>query len=89
MLEGGSISSKMDGVEGASDLVRCEDVRSCAIDYAIRRDWTDIVVTMMVFEDVEGRIKSMLKNVTQTVGGSMELLAHSRLRCQAPGPLIA
>jgi hypothetical protein len=35
VLEGGSISSK---IEGATDLVRCEDVRSCAIDYAIRRD---------------------------------------------------
>jgi hypothetical protein len=44
----------MDGVEGASDLVRCEDVRSCAIDYAIRRDWTDIVVAMMRFEVVNG-----------------------------------
>lgn len=47
MLEGGSISSKMDGVEGASDLVRCEDVRSCAIDYAIRRSWMYIFVAMM------------------------------------------
>jgi hypothetical protein len=55
VLEGGSISSKMDGVEGASDLVRCEDVRSCAIDYAIRRDWTDIIVAMMGFEVVDGR----------------------------------
>jgi hypothetical protein len=45
----------MDGVEGASDLVRCEDVRSCAIDYAIRRDWTDIVVAMMGFGVVDGR----------------------------------
>ncbi len=44
VLEGGSISSKMDGVEGASDLVRCEDVRSCAIDYAIRRDRPDSFV---------------------------------------------
>lgn len=25
-------------IEGATDLVRCECVRSCAIDYAIRRD---------------------------------------------------
>lgn len=32
-------SSKSESsVEGATDLVRCEDVRSCAIDYAIRRD---------------------------------------------------
>jgi hypothetical protein len=37
VVDGGSISSKMDGVEGASDFVRCQDVRSCAIDYAIRR----------------------------------------------------
>jgi hypothetical protein len=57
LLEGGSISSNMDGVEGASDLVRCEDVRSCAIDYAIRRDWTDIVVAIMGFEVVDGRRK--------------------------------
>jgi hypothetical protein len=42
----------MDGVEGASDLVRCEDVRSCAIDYAIRRNWTDVVVTIMGFGGV-------------------------------------
>jgi hypothetical protein len=33
--EVGSFSSK---IEGATDLVRCECVRSCAIDYAIRRD---------------------------------------------------
>lgn len=33
--EVGSFSSK---TEGATDLVRCECVRSCAIDYAIRRD---------------------------------------------------
>lgn len=33
--EAGSFSSK---IEGATDLVRCECVRSCAIDYAIRRD---------------------------------------------------
>jgi hypothetical protein len=63
VLEDGSISSKMDGVEGASDLVRCEDVRSCAIDYAIRRDWTDIVVAMMGLEGVEGRRESTVKKV--------------------------
>jgi hypothetical protein len=51
----------MDGVEGASDLVRCEDVRSCAIDYAIRRDWTDVVVAMMRFEDIDVRRESTLK----------------------------
>jgi hypothetical protein len=61
LLEGGSISSKMDGVEGASDLVRCEDVRSCAIDYAIRRDWTDVVVAMMRFEGIDVRRESTLK----------------------------
>jgi hypothetical protein len=76
----------MDGVEGASDLVRCEDVRSCAIDYAIRRDWTDIVVAMMGFGVGDGRRmeKSTLKKVILTGSGSMGLTAHSRLRCQGP-----
>jgi hypothetical protein len=43
LVEGGPISSKSDDseVERATDLVRCEDVRSCAIDYAIRRDRID------------------------------------------------
>ena len=74
MLEGGSISSKMDGVEGASDLVRCEDVRSCAIDYAIRRDWTDIVVAMMGFGVGDGRRmeKSTLKKVILTASAAMD-----------------
>jgi hypothetical protein len=66
VLEDGSISSKMDGVEGASDLVRCVDVRSCAIDYAIRRGWMYIVVAMMEFEEVEGYKKSALRKVIQT-----------------------
>lgn len=44
LVEGGPISSKGDDseVERATDLVRCEDVRSCAIDYAIRRDRIDL-----------------------------------------------
>lgn len=32
------VSSNPVEVERATDLVLCEDVRSCAIDYAIRRD---------------------------------------------------
>jgi hypothetical protein len=70
MLEGGSISSKMDGVEGASDFVRCEDVRSCAIDYAIRRSWTIIVVAMMGV----GRCKER-----QKVNGGDEGMVHTKV----------
>lgn len=81
MLEGGSISSKMDGVEGASDLVRCEDVRSCAIDYAIRRDWTDIIVAMMGFEVVDGRGNVDVEESYPNCKCSNGLIPHSRLRC--------
>lgn len=41
--EDGSFSSK---IEGATDLVRCECVRSCAIDYAIRRDTRECIMGM-------------------------------------------
>jgi hypothetical protein len=33
----GSLSKTDSEADGAADLVRCEDVRSCAIGYAIRR----------------------------------------------------
>jgi hypothetical protein len=65
----------MDGVEGASDLVRCEDVRSCAIDYAIRRDWTDVVVAMMGFEDIDVRRELTLKKGIQTESGRTGMIA--------------
>jgi hypothetical protein len=42
VLAGSIISSKMDGVERASDFVLREDVRSCAIDYAIGRARQDV-----------------------------------------------
>jgi len=86
VLEGGSISSKMDGVEGASDLVRCEDVRSCAIDYAIRRDWTDIVVAMMGFGVLDGRRNV---GVEESYPDSKWEHGHGSDCCQAPAPLIA
>lgn len=43
--EVGSFSSK---IEGATDLVRCECVRSCAIDYAIRRDTRESIMGMRI-----------------------------------------
>lgn len=45
--EVGSFSSK---IEGATDLVRCECVRSCAIDYAIRRDTRDRIMGMEIHD---------------------------------------
>jgi hypothetical protein len=62
----------MDGVEGASDLVRCEAVRSCAIDYAIRRSWMYIVVAMIGFKEVEEHGKFALRKLLQILIGSMD-----------------
>jgi hypothetical protein len=51
VLDDEIVSSNPVEVERATDLVLCEDVRSCAIDYAIRRDsWMETIESGIVGE---------------------------------------
>ena len=92
MLEGRSVSSKMDGVERASVFVRCEDVRSCAIDYAIRRVETRWFVTA----EADSRVPSWKQKVgkrevrrNSLTMGSQVMESAQGYSCQALSPLIA